>query len=101
MPGRRRCWRRWRGRRYDRSPALVESSKMPPGYIQFLLKTHLVLCGAGDLARRYKAKAPFHISDLLLDFTLALLQPSRFAYHFFFLFLPYASECITAKFRED
>jgi hypothetical protein len=43
----------------------------------------------------------FHTSDLLLDFTLALLQPSRFAYHFFFLFLPDPSECISVKFRED
>jgi hypothetical protein len=51
--------------------------------------------------RGYKVKAPFHISDLLLDFTLALLQPSRFAYHFFFLFLSDASECISVKFRED
>ena len=30
--------------------ALVESSKMPPGYIQFLLKTSFVLSGAGELA---------------------------------------------------
>jgi hypothetical protein len=34
--------------------ALVESAKMPPGYIQFLLKTDFVLSGAGELARGYK-----------------------------------------------
>jgi hypothetical protein len=32
---------------------------MPSGYIQFLLKTDLVLGGASEMARRYQAKAPF------------------------------------------